>query len=112
MEEAVPGPLVDGAGDARNRMKLANFSGPPSPSAKVAAVGFVTSLGTVANWQLGVSSRSCGKSSLLMPCSTLYASPAKMRRDLFCAFQPNLVMVPSLPLAFGAPVGRRRLGRP
>jgi hypothetical protein len=29
-----------------------------------------------------------------MPISTLYASPAKMCPDLFCALQPKRVMVP------------------
>src|SRR6266498_1758803 len=35
-----------------------------------------------------------------MPISTLYASPANSRRDLFWAFQPNRATVPSLPLLF------------
>src|SRR6516162_7932887 len=38
-----------------------------------------------------------------MPISTLYASPANITSDLFCAFQPKRVMVPSLPLRLGYP---------
>ena len=64
----------------------------------------VTSLGTVANWQLGFSSRSGWNSSLVMPISTLYASPENISRDLFWAFQPNRVIVPSLPLLLVSPV--------
>src|SRR5215471_17184618 len=104
MEAEPPGVVLDGMGGARKRMKAANFSGPPMASAGVAASGFVMSLGTVANWQLDVSPRSWEKSSLEMPCSTLYASPAKIRSDLFCAFQPKRVTVPSLPLVLGEPV--------
>src|SRR6478609_12204438 len=44
------------------------------------------------------------KSSLVMPISTLEASPENISIDLFCAFQPNLVMVPSLPLVLKRPV--------
>ena len=62
-----------------------------------------TSLGTIANWQLGVSSRSLWKSSLVMPISTLYASPEKRVSDLFWAFQPKREMVPSLPFRFAVP---------
>src|ERR1700686_494472 len=47
--------------------------------------------------------RSSGKSSLVTPISTLYASPANIKRDLFCAFQPNRVMDPSFPLRLGIP---------
>ncbi len=68
--------------------------------------------GVRANWQFGVSSRSCGKSSLVIPISTLYASPENSRSDLFWAFQPNRAMVPSLPFLFVAPVTRIRCGRP
>jgi len=42
--------------------------------------------------------RSFGKSSLVMPISTFSASPAKMSSDLFWAFQPKRVIVPSFPL--------------
>jgi len=41
--------------------------------------------------------------SFVTPCSTLYASPAKIDSDLFCAFQPNRVMEPSLPLRLKCP---------
>src|ERR1041385_6495346 len=44
------------------------------------------------------------KSSLVMPISTLEASPENISMDLFCAFQPNLVMVPSLPLVLKRPL--------
>src|SRR5580700_7261387 len=47
--------------------------------------------------------RSLGKFSFDTPCSTLYASPTKISSDLFCAFQPNRVMVPSLPLVLKTP---------
>jgi hypothetical protein len=33
----------------------------------------------------------------------LYASPANMIRDLFCAFHPKRVIVPSFALAFALP---------
>src|SRR3989442_3283089 len=36
--------------------------------------------------------------------ATLYASPAKRSRDLFCAFHPKRVTVPSLPVVFTWPV--------
>ena len=38
-----------------------------------------------------------------MPISTLYASPENTISDLFCAFQPKRVIVPSLPVRFGRP---------
>ena len=38
-----------------------------------------------------------------MPISTLYASPEKIWSDLFWAFQPNRVIVPSFPFRFGRP---------
>src|SRR5262245_44729336 len=44
-----------------------------------------------------------------MPISTLYASPEKRRSDLFCAFQPSRVIVPSLPLRLGRPAMPREL---
>src|SRR5215472_10072713 len=112
MEVAPPGVALDGMGGARKRMKAANLSGPLMASTGVAASGFAVSLGTVANWQLYVSSRSWEKSSFEMPCSTLYASPAKISSDVFCAFQPKRVTVPSLPLVLGEPVILMRLGRP
>ncbi len=81
-------------------MKIANFSTSLSASIGVAALMFVTSFGTGANWQLPVSSRSFWNSSFEMPISTLYASPENISSDLFCAFQPNRATVPSLPLLF------------
>src|SRR5258705_10632442 len=63
----------------------------------------VLSSGVPLNWQFGSVSRSLGKSSLVTPCSTLYASPAKISSDLFCAFQPKRVIVPSLPLVLKRP---------
>src|SRR5262245_41417702 len=38
-----------------------------------------------------------------MPISTLYASPENNNRDLFCAFQPNRAMVPSVAVLFVTP---------
>src|SRR5213593_1190107 len=70
-DTGVPGPVVDGVGGARNLTKAANFSGPLSVSAALVPPALVVSFGTVANWQLGFSSRSCEKTSLVMPCSTL-----------------------------------------
>ena len=59
------------------------------------------SSGVALNKQPGVSSRSWGKSWFVIPISTLYASPANMMsRDLFCAFHPKRVIVPSLALMF------------
>src|SRR5262245_59708390 len=104
IDVAPPGMVSDGVGGARNRMKNANLVGPLMASAGSVASVSVVSFGTVANWQVGSSSRSWMKSSLEIPCSTLYASPAKMRSDLFCAFQPNRVIVPSLPEWLGSPV--------
>src|ERR1700688_2944635 len=47
---------------------------------------------------------SLGKSSLVTPISTFDASPANIIKDLFCAFQPKRVMVPSLPLLLRVPL--------
>jgi hypothetical protein len=47
---------------------------------------------------------SSAKSSFETPCSTLYASPAKIRSDFFCAFQPKRATVPSLPERFRTPL--------
>ena len=69
----------------------------------------VMSLGTVANWQFGVSSRSIWNSSLVMPISTLYASPENSSSDWFCAFQPNREILPSLPFRLGRPLMPRAL---
>ena len=66
-------------------------------------------MGTPANWQLAVSSRSIGNPSLVMPISTLYASAEKINSDGFCAFQPNRAMRPSLPFRLGRPLMPRLL---
>ena len=72
----------------------------------VAGVGVKLSVssGVALKEQPSVSSRSCGNSWFVMPISTLYASPANMRRDLFCAFHPKRVMVPSFALRFTFPL--------
>jgi len=98
IEAVPPGVSTDGCGGARNVMKKANFWMPLSTSGAPAPSRFVTSFGIVTSGQDAASSRSVWKSSLVMPCSTLYASPAKRSSDLFCAFQPKRAMVPSLPL--------------
>src|SRR6266852_2267282 len=89
-------------------MKNANLSMALITSVAVVASVLVTLFGTVANWQFAFSSRSVWNSSFVMPISTLYASPEKSSRDLFCAFQPNRAIVPSLPLLFAMPVMVRR----
>src|SRR5437867_10775434 len=103
IESAPPGVSREGAGGARKRAKKANFSIALIPSTSVLASVLVTSLGTSENWQLGVSSRSVWNSSLVIPISTLYASPEKSSSDLFWAFHPNRATVPSLPLLFAWP---------
>ena len=60
-----------GVGGARNRMKMANFSMALRASAGSSVSVLVKSLGTVANWHDGFSSRSLWNSSLVMPISTL-----------------------------------------
>ena len=52
-------------------MNMANFWMSATASMPVAASVFVASFGVGANRHVGVSSRSDGNSSLLMPCSTL-----------------------------------------
>src|SRR5580698_833153 len=64
---------------------------------------FVASSGDPLKTQPGTALRSLGKFSFDPPCSTLSASPTKISRDLFCAFQPKRVMVPSLPLVLKTP---------
>ncbi len=66
-----PGLVVDGVGGARKRMKKENFSMALMVAVPPPAVVSVTSFGTFANWQLGVSSRSLWNSSLVIPISTL-----------------------------------------
>src|SRR6266852_4127912 len=104
IELAPPGVSGEGIGGARKRMKIENCSMSLSTWNGVVASMLVTLFGTVANWQLRVSSRSVWKISLVIPCSTLYASPANKSSDLFCAFQPKRAMVPSLPFLLVMPV--------
>src|SRR6266702_2188722 len=104
IDVAPPGVSGEGVGAARKRMKNANFSISLIASRGFKASVWVKSLGVVANWQVGVSSRSVWNSSLVMPCSTLYASPENKSSDLFCAFHPNRAIVPSLPLLLLMPV--------
>src|SRR5579859_5841575 len=93
---------VVGTGGAERRMnaaKLIMSEGvvlPPEPM-------LVWSSGVALNTQPAVTPRSFGKTSFDTPCSTLYASPAKISSDLFWAFQPKRVTVPSLPLVFRRP---------
>src|SRR2546427_9946239 len=58
MDSTPPGVLGEGAGAARKRAKKANFSIALTASTGVLPSVLVTVLGTVANWQVGVSSRS------------------------------------------------------
>src|SRR5437899_5582140 len=103
IDSTPPGASSEGAGGARKRAKKANFSIALIPSTSVLATLLVVSLGASENWQLGVSSRSVWNSSLVIPISTLYASPEKSSSDLFWAFRPNRATVPSLPLLFAWP---------
>ena len=91
------------AGGARNIMKLAKLVGSSNTAASVSPPMWKVSLGGADGEQLGVSSRSVGNRKFVMPISTLYASPAKISSDLFCAFQPKRLTVPSLALRFSAP---------
>ena len=105
----VDGVLGAGVGGASIRMKSANAS----MSERTAGLGLEpgvgvgvklsVSSGVALKRQPGVSSRSWGKSWFEIPISTLYASPANMIRDLFCAFHPKRVIVPSFALAFALP---------
>src|SRR5579862_9559540 len=63
----------------------------------------LASSGELLNTQPATALRSLGNSSFETPCSTLYASPTNMSTDLFWAFQPKRVMVPSLPLVLNTP---------
>src|SRR5216684_7313826 len=103
METAPPGVSGEGVGAARKRWKKANFSIALSAGSGVVASTLVTLLGTRVNWHVAVSSRSVWNSSLVIPISTLYASPENSRSDLFCAFHPKRAIVPSLPLWFVRP---------
>src|SRR6266851_1370627 len=66
-------------------------------------VRLVESSGVGLKTQPGTAERSLPKTSLATPCSTLYASPAKMSSDLFCAFHPKRVIVPSFPAVLNFP---------
>jgi hypothetical protein len=97
------GTVADGVGWSRKFMKFAKSS-MSSASGSVLFDAVIESFGVFAYLlQPGVSSRFCGKRSLLTPISTLYASAENINKDLFCAFQPNRVIVPSLPLRLGNP---------
>ena len=78
-----------GVGGASIRMKLAKASMSEMtavfelPGVGGVVVKLSVSSGVALKRQPGVSSRSCGKSWFEIPISTLYASPANMRRDLF-----------------------------
>src|SRR5262249_25193882 len=72
------------------KLPLGSFGSLPSPV-------LTTSFGCEPRPHASSSTFCVGFSSLVMPFSTTYASPAKTKSDLFCAFQPNLVIVPSLP---------------
>ena len=101
---------VASAGGASIRMKLAKASMSEmtavfeAPGVAGVGVKLSVSSGVALKRQPDVSSRSCGNSWLVIPISTLYASPANMRRDLFCAFHPKRVMVPSFALRFTFPL--------
>jgi len=60
-------------------------------------------LGVATAAQSAFSSRFCGNNSFVTPTSTLYASPEKSSSDLFCAFHPKRVIVPSLRLVLKRP---------
>src|SRR3954447_26685634 len=101
METAVTLPNeATGVGGASNLMKFANATASDVTSPGGPDVKLVWSSGVALNIQPAVSPRFCGKASFVTPCSTLYASPEKISRDLFCAFQPKRVMVPALPSRF------------
>ncbi len=63
----------------------------------------VASSGDPLNTQPVTALRSFGNTSFDTPCSTLYASPTNISSDLFWAFHPNRVIVPSLPLVLKIP---------
>src|SRR5437773_320596 len=101
--DADPSP---GDGGPRKRMNAANKTVSPETSAGVPESTpplLVWSSGDPLNTQPGTADRSLVKFSFETPCSTLYASPAKIISDLFCAFQPNFVTVPSFPDVLSRP---------
>src|SRR5580692_9082678 len=79
-----------GVGGARKRIK-AEKTVTSSYSAVPVKLKLKMSCGLAVGEQLGVSSRSLGNTRLVMPISTLYASPEKVVSDLFCAFHPKRV---------------------
>src|ERR1700733_1288512 len=100
MVDAVAGA---GAGGARKRMKLVKFCVTlVIPPLDELVSKSVTSSGSLLKLQPEAMAifRSVGNNSLVTPISTLYASPENISMDLFCAFHPNLVMVPSLGFRF------------
>src|SRR5580704_16040696 len=104
------GVLGAGEGGASIRMKSANASMSERTAVLALEVGvevgvkLSVSSGVALNRQPGVSSRSWGKSWFVIPISTLYASPENMIRDLFCAFHPKRVIVPSFALRLALPL--------
>src|SRR5262245_42092843 len=104
IEAAPPGVSGDGVGGARNRWKKANFSIAFRPAGVVVTSVSWASLGTATYWHFEYCSRSCWNNSFVIPISTLYASPENSSSVWFCAFHPNLDIVPSLPLLFVFPV--------
>src|SRR6476620_7578904 len=93
-----------GVGGAARRMKAAKLITSPDISLAVPVVPpvlglviCVASSGRRLKMQPACSDRSLPKPSLVTPCSTLYASIPKISSDLFCAFQPKRVIVPSFP---------------
>ncbi len=117
MEVAPPGTVVDGVGGAGIRINNANLI-TSLDVPRFVALKCVMSSGVALMRQFAGrpkppvpslpsspgSGRSCVNASLLTPCSTLYASPAKITSDLFCAFQPKRLIVPSLPLWLKVPL--------
>src|SRR5262245_22781593 len=95
---------MTGVGGARNRMKLAKLTASLDIRCGCVSSKFRRSSGYWLGVHVGVSSRSCGNKSFETPCSTLYASPAKIISDLFCAFHPKRVTVPAFPSRFSCPL--------
>ena len=89
---------VVGVGGAERRINAAKLT-----TSESAPVTLVKSSGVALNAHPVTSTRSFGKASFDTPCSTLYASPEKIKSDLFWAFQPKRVTVPSLPEVFNLP---------
>ena len=93
-----------GVGGALSLMKRAKFiTSDAAADALPLPARLVKSSGDGLNTQPDTALRSFGNSSFEMPCSTLYASPAKISRLLFCAYHPKRVTVPSLPIVLNFP---------